>query len=124
MLPVFALFLTSPVYHSAKLRLVCPLRPCERKDLTSKMLWTLRVRQVSLTLCHRCFLQTNPMLPSVPGGHNLLHREPATQTPVHTSGKREDGNLEFVMHWDNHPGIVMVGDGNPGHIATLGVTPL
>lgn len=43
-----------------------------RKDVTSKMLKAVRVRQVSVTLCHFFCLHKNPTSPGVSGGQGWL----------------------------------------------------
>lgn len=67
----------------------------QRKDITSKMLTALRVRQVSVILCHVFFLHENPIFPWVSGGQGWVHWELSVQTPSHTPRKMKGDRIRW-----------------------------
>lgn len=64
-------------------------------DVTSKMLKAVRVRQVSVILCHFFCLHENPISPWVSGGQGWVQRELSTQTPSHTPAKIEGVSMRW-----------------------------
>lgn len=67
----------------------------DKMDVTSKMLKAVRVRQVSVIMCHFFCLHENPIFPWVSGGQGWVQRELSTQTPSHTPAKIEGVSMRW-----------------------------